>query len=73
MNCHDAVGAQGVLLRTLDGNVVFRVYGPDHSFVDFDVDHSDLSVTITDSDAYFYQHPDGRLSLDHAPQTLGIK
>jgi hypothetical protein len=31
--------------------------------------HSDLSVTITDEDAYFYNNS----VLDHSPSTLGIK
>jgi hypothetical protein len=72
MNHHPARGAQGILIRTLTNDWVMRIYNSDGDFVDFDIDHSDLAVTITDADAHFYQHPDGRLSLDHAPETLRI-
>lgn len=73
MNHHPARGAQGVLIRTVTDDVVLRVYNCDGDFVDFDIDHSDLSITVTDDDAHFYQRPDGRLVLDHSPATLGIK
>lgn len=72
MNSHPARGAQGILIRTVTDDIVLRIYNSDGDFVDFDVDHSDLSVTITDDDAHFYQHDNGRLALDHAPATLGL-
>jgi hypothetical protein len=72
MNCYTAEGAQGVLLSTVDGRLVFRIYAKDHTFVDFDVRHTDLSVSIIDTDAYFYQEPNGHQWLDHSPDTLGI-
>jgi len=34
--------------------------------------HSDLSITITDPDAYFYRG-DGIDRLDHSPATLGLE
>jgi hypothetical protein len=71
-----ANGTTGILIPVfVDDNapkVVFRVYGGsgiDFSYVDYDLKHSDLQVTICDSDAYFY---DG-LYLDHSPLTLGLK
>jgi hypothetical protein len=51
---------------------MFRVYNPSGEFVDYDIAHSDLCVTITDPDACFYRHGD-RDVLDHAPATLGIE
>jgi hypothetical protein len=63
-----ANGVNGVLIRTLNG-YMFRVYDDDHNFVDYALHHSDLSVTITDEDAYFYRNS----VLDHAPATLGIQ
>ena len=66
-----ADGVEGCLIRGHDGEYYFRVYDADHNFVDYDLMHSDLSITITDSDAYFYRKP-GRDVLDHAPATLGI-
>jgi hypothetical protein len=47
------------------------VYDAEHNFVDYDLHHSDLCVTIDDADAYFY-HRDGQDILDHAPMTLGL-
>ena len=65
-----ANGVQGHLLTLTDGTMVFRVYDADHNFVDYDLKHSDLTVTITDEDAFFYrdEYTD---TLDHAPTTLG--
>jgi hypothetical protein len=59
------------LLNLIDGVVVFRVYDADHNFVDYVLDHSDLTVTIDDEDAYFYRDKQGD-KLDHAPKTLGL-
>jgi hypothetical protein len=47
------------------------VYDAEHNFVDYDLHHSDLCVTIDDTDAYFY-HQDDQDILDHAPMTLGL-
>ena len=67
-----ANGVRGHLLNLVDGTIVFRVYDDNHNFVDYDIHHSDLCVTITDSDAYFYRRDDQDI-LDHAPMTLGIE
>lgn len=72
MNCHPAQGAQGVLIRTVTDDFILRIYNSAGEFVDFDIDHSDLSITVTDAEAYFYQHDDGRLVLDHSPAVLGL-
>ena len=65
-----ANGVQGILLRTLNGTYCFRVYDADHNFIDYDLTHSDLCVTITDPDAFFYRD-DNIDRLDHSPATLG--
>jgi hypothetical protein len=67
-----ANGITGHLLRSVDGEYFFRVYDADHNFVDFDIHHSDLCVTINDVDAFFYRG-DGVDRLDHSPNTIGIK
>ena len=68
-----ARGTRGLLLRSFDrhGNVVyvFRVHGPDDSFRDYNLLHSDLEVEIVDDEAVFYE--DGEPRLDHSPKTLG--
>ena len=75
MKTVSANGTTGILIPVfVDDNppkLVFRVYnsGLNFSYVDYDLKHSDLQVTICDPDAYFY---DG-LYLDHSPLTLGIK
>jgi hypothetical protein len=66
-----ANGISGHLLRLSTGDVVFRVYDQDHNFVDYDLAHHDLSVTIHDADAFFYRD-EYRDVLDHAPETLGL-
>jgi hypothetical protein len=67
-----ANGVEGCLIRGHDGEYYFRVYDADHNFVDYDLAHSDLSITITDSDAYFY-NDEFTARLDHAPATLGLE
>ena len=67
-----ANGVQGQLIWCSDGVYRFRVYTDDFEFTDYDLLHSDLSVTITDPDATFYSDHNGD-RLDHNPETLGIK
>jgi hypothetical protein len=68
-----AEGVQGNLIRLFDGSFVFRVYSSDGEFIDYDIRHDDLPITI-DSDALtsFYR-VDGHDILDHSPQVLGLK
>lgn len=69
-----ADGASGVLCRSaVDGPYFFRVYRPDGSFVDFDMRHDDLAVTIAPSAmASFYERGTARI-LDHSPAVLGLQ
>jgi len=71
MKITPANGVTGHLLRT-GYDVVFRVYGENHQFTDYDLTHSDLCVTITDQDATFYLDDTGN-RLDHSPATLGVE
>ena len=68
------VSANGVSghLISVEGRTMFRVYDQDHNFTDYDLYHSDLEVTITDPDAYFYRD-EFTDRLDHSPETLGLK
>jgi hypothetical protein len=61
-----AKGVKGYLLYTFNNETVFRVYGEDHSFTDYDIHHCDLELTINDDDATFYEFEDGRSILDHS-------
>ena len=68
-----AAGAKGVLIRTLDGAVMFRVYHDRERFTDYEIRHDELSVTIdADALAAFYT-VGGRDVLDHSPEVLGLK
>ena len=67
-----ANGVTGHLLYLADGTYCFRVYKKDKSFVDYDLLHCDLCVTINDKDAFLYKDLNGA-RLDHSPLTLGIK
>ena len=70
MTITPANGITGHLLRS-GYDVVFRVYDGT-TFIDYDLTHSDLCVTISDEDAVFYSEPKSD-RLDHSPETLGIK
>ena len=68
-----ANGVEGHLIYSaLLDTYMFRVYNADGDFVDYDIAHSDLCVTINDPDAYFYCRGNDDV-LDHAPATLGIE
>lgn len=56
-NIKSANGISGIILRSHsdEGGCIFRVYDNNGGFKDYDLLHSDLCVTITDSDAYFYE------------------
>lgn len=73
MKITPADGVTGILCRcAVSGRVFFRVYDDNHNFVDYAIAHSDLRITIQDTDAAFYEMESG-MYLDHAPETLGIK
>ncbi|MFQ5644279.1 MAG: hypothetical protein ACE5FQ_11360 [Thiogranum sp.] len=68
-----AAGVSGVLIKDAAGNFVFRVYGKEGEFTDYDIRDDDLAVTIAEDElAAFYQF-DGRFVLDHSPQVLGLE
>ena len=72
MTITTATGISGHLIWCGDGVYRFRVYTPTFEFTDYDLTHSDLCVTITDTDATLYSDNQGD-RLDHSPETLGIK
>lgn len=68
-----AAGVKGVIIRTLDGAFLFRVYHDHERFTDYELRHDDLSVTIdADELAAFYKAGE-RDILDHSPQVLGLR
>lgn len=72
MKVKGAKGIEGCLIYIHGANkYMFRVYD-EKTFKDYDIYHSDLFITITDPEACLYEHDDGRLMLDHNPETLGL-
>ena len=67
-----ANGISGILIRGIEGRYWLRVRVNEDEFVDYALKHSDLSITIDDSDSAFYKIGD-QCILDHAPETLGLK
>ena len=68
-----AEGVKGIIIRTFDGTLVFRVYHDRERFTDYEIRHDDLSVTIdADALAAFYE-VGGHHILDHSPEVLGLR
>lgn len=68
-----AAGVKGVLIRALDGAMMFRVYHDRDRFTDYEIRHDDLSVTIDNDElATFYKVGEEKI-LDHSPEVLGLK
>jgi hypothetical protein len=72
-NCtqRPAKGQKGYLLYTMNKEYVFRVYKEDNTFIDYDILHCDLELTINDNDATFYEFDNGRSILDHSYEIAG--
>lgn len=67
-----AEGVAGTLCRSLDGTHFFRVATSPTAFIDYELRHDDLAVTIApDAMASLYRGGDLQV-LDHAPTVLGI-
>lgn len=68
-----AAGVKGVLIRSPDGSMTFRVYHDNEQFTDYEIRHDDLSVTIDEDElAAFYKIGEDNI-LDHSPGVLGLK
>lgn len=68
-----AAGVKGIIIRTLDGALLFRIYRDREHFTDYEIRHDDLSVTIDpDAMAAFYRIGEHDI-LDHSPEVLGLK
>lgn len=56
-------------------NYQFRVYSSPGVFADYTILHSDLIVTIDDTDAFIYPVSDEKNQdgfIDHSPETMGF-
>ncbi len=68
-----AAGTAGILIRTFDGELLFRVYRTPDDFIDYEIRHDDLSVTIAAEELAAFYKIEGRNILDHSPQVLGLE
>lgn len=68
-----AEGISGDLIKDIEGNFVFRVYGKEGSFTDYDIRHGELAVTIAEDELAAFYVFDNRCALDHSPQVLGLE
>ena len=69
-----ATGVSGMLIYGCK-DYYLRVTAEDGTYKDYDIEHFDLSITITDTDAFFY--PKKKYSgmdgvIDYSPATLGL-
>jgi hypothetical protein len=70
-----ANGVKGMLIRSFDGHMAFRVYHEHdkEQFTDYEIRHDDLEVTIAEDElAAFYKVGENNI-LDHSPEVLGIE
>jgi hypothetical protein len=68
-----AGGAKGILIRTANRAMIFRVHdGPDR-FTDYEIRHDDLGVTIDANELAAFYRVGERNILDHDPQVLGLR
>lgn len=70
MNISSANGVPGVLCQSYGGQYFIRIYN-ETGFKDYLLRHGDLSITINDDDAFFYENGEESY-IDHSLSTLGI-
>lgn len=68
-----ANGVKGVLIRDIDGEMIFRVYHGKTEFTDYEIRHDDLVVSIVKDELAAFYAVSGRCILDHSPEVLGLK
>lgn len=66
-----AQGVRGFLIRGLGSQIWFRVYGKDHSFVDYDITNHDCEIEIVDPDAALICSERGDF-LDYTPESMNV-
>ena len=68
-----AAGERGMIIRALDGAMMFRVYYDNEHFTDYEIRHDDLSVTIDEGALATFYKVGEREILDHSPEVLGLR
>lgn len=64
---------KGIILRSIDGGpYLFRIYGKNGSFKDYEIIHHDIQVQILDDSAEFLESANGEtFLLDYSRKMLG--
>jgi len=73
VSVESAAGARGVIIRTLGGTLLFRVYHDRERFIDYEIRHDDLGVTIDAGELAAFYKVGARDVLDHSPEVLGLR
>lgn len=67
-----AIGVRGMLIRSgFDDRVLFRVYDPEHNFVDYEITNHDCEVVIIDPSAALIRNDAGDF-LDYTAESMRI-
>ena len=66
-----AIGQRGVLIRSLDGAVLFRVYDHLGDFVDYDITHYDCEIVVIDPSAALITNSQGAF-LDYTAESMSL-
>ncbi len=69
---YDAFGVKGILIRS-EGEFLFRVYEPDGEFIDYEIRHNDLEITISNEELATFYTDGERYIIDHSPKVLGLE
>lgn len=66
-----AAGVTGILIKDINGQFRFRIYDENHNFIDYEIRHYDLKVTIDPNElATFYEFDNGDAVLDYSWEVL---
>lgn len=68
-----AAGTRGVLIRTVDGEILSRVYQGRELFTDYEIRNDDLTATVDEAELTVFYRINGNNILDHSPQVLGLE
>ena len=73
VSVESAAEVRGVIIHTLGGALLFRVYHDRERFTDYEIRHDDLSVTIDADELAAFYKVGARDVLDHSPEVLGLR
>lgn len=66
-----AIGQRGFLIRGTGDELWFRVYDPDHNFIDYEITHHDCEIVIIDPSAALIRNDAGDF-LDYTAESMQV-